>query len=201
MLRITFCLILIFFITLNGYSQSIEVCASCEVKTLTDAIAISKPHDKIIVQKGTYLESNILIDKPLHIIGKNNPIIDGEKKSYVLVVKSDSVTVSGLTVKNPGQSYTKDYAAVYISQSNNFTFENNTLENVFFGFLLEKSHHGTLSNNKVSSNAVDQSSSGNGIHLWNCSNITIKDNEVFDLRDGIYLEFVKESKVFKQSKS
>ncbi|MDY7396681.1 nitrous oxide reductase family maturation protein NosD [Aureibaculum sp. 2210JD6-5] len=179
----------------KGFGQAIEVCASCEVKTLTDAIAKSKPHGKVIVQKGTYLESDITIDKPLQIIGKDNPIIDGEKKSYVLIVKSDSVTVSGLTIKNPGQSYTKDYAAILISESNNFTFVNNTLENVFFGFLLEKSHHGIVSNNKVSSNAVDQSSSGNGIHLWNCSNITIDNNEVFDLRDGIYLEFVKESKV------
>ena len=176
------------------YAQ-LEVCTSCELKTLSEAIAKAKPHSTIVLKKGIYREHDILIDKPLKIIGENRPVLDGEKKGYILIIKSDSVSISGLTIKNPGQSYTKDYAAVYISRSNNFTFENNTLENVFFGFLLEKSHYGTVSNNKVSSNAVDQSSSGNGIHLWNCSNITIKDNEVFDLRDGIYLEFVKESKV------
>lgn len=185
----------IFFITLHSYSQTIEVCNSCEVKTLTEAIIKSKPHNTIIVQKGTYLENDILIDKPLQIIGKNNPIIDGEKKSYVLIVKADSVSISGFTIRNPGQSYTKDYAAVLISQSNNFIFENNILENVFFGFLLEKSHYGTIKNNKVSSNAIDQSSSGNGIHLWYCSNVLVEENEVFELRDGIYLEFVKESKI------
>lgn len=184
-----------FLFILNGYSQSIEVCSTCDVKTLTDAITKSKPHGKIIVQKGTYLESDITIDKPLQIIGKDNPIIDGEKKSYVFIVKADSVTVSGLTIRNPGQSYTKDYAAVLISQIDNFKFKDNTLENVFFGFLIEKSHHGKIIGNHISSNAVDQSSSGNGIHLWNCSNMRIEDNEVNDLRDGIYLEFTKESKV------
>lgn len=188
-------LIIILLFTLFSFSQTIKVCASCDVKTLSEAIQKSKPHGKIIVEKGTYLESDILIDKPLQIIGKNNPIIDGEKKSYILIVKSDSVYVSGFTIKNPGQSYTKDYAAVLISNCKNFTFENNVLENVFFGFLLEKSHYGILKNNKVSSNALDQSSSGNGIHLWYCSNITVVGNEVFELRDGIYLEFVKESKV------
>ena len=195
MIKTTSQLLFIFFIVFSGYSQTIEVCSSCEVKSLTDAIAKSNPHDKIIVQKGTYLESDVIIDKPLQIIGKDRPIIDGEKKGYILIVKSDSVTVSGLTFKNPGQSYTKDYAAILISKSNNFLFENNILENVFFGFLLEKSHYGIIANNKVSSNAVNQSSSGNGIHLWNCSNITVIGNEVFELRDGIYLEFVKESKV------
>ncbi len=184
-----------FFLIAKGYGQSIEVCSTCEVKTLSEAIALVKPHGTITIQKGIYNEHDIIIDKPLHIIGKDNPIIDGEKKSYVLILKSDSVSVSGLTVRNPGQSYTKDYAAIYISQSNNFKFDNNTLENVFFGFLIEKSHHGIIANNRVSSNAIDQSSSGNGIHLWNCSNITIIDNEVFNLRDGIYLEFVKESEI------
>ena len=53
------------------------------------------------------------------IIGKNNPVINGEKKSYIFIVKSDSVYVSGLTIINPGQSYTKDYAAVLISESKN----------------------------------------------------------------------------------
>lgn len=183
------------FIIAKGYTQSVEVCASCEVKTLAEAIARSNPHDDIIVQKGTYLESNIVIEKPLRIIGKGNPVIDGEKKGYILIIKSDSVSVSGLTIKNPGQSYTKDYAAVHTSGINHFTFENNTLENVFFGFLIEKSKNGTIQNNKVSSNAVDQASSGNGIHLWNCSNIIVTGNEVFELRDGIYLEFVKDSKV------
>ncbi|MET2985166.1 nitrous oxide reductase family maturation protein NosD [Aureibaculum conchae] len=195
MLRVTFQLLFFFCVISSGYSQSIEVCTTCEVKTLTEAIAKSKSHDKIIVQNGTYLESDIIIDKPLQIIGKNNPIVNGEKKGYVFIIKSDSVSITGLTVKNPGQSYTKDYAAIYISKSNNFLFENNTLENVFFGFLLEKSHHGKLIGNHVSSNAVDQSSSGNGIHLWNCSNMRIEDNEVNDLRDGIYLEFTKKSKV------
>jgi nitrous oxidase accessory protein len=184
-----------FFLIAQSFAQSIEVCSTCDVKTLSGAIAFAKPHDTIIIQKGIYKENDLTIDKPLHIVGKDNPIIDGEKKSYVFIVKSDSVSVSGLTVRNPGQSYTKDYAAILISESNNFKFENNILENVFFGFLLEKSHYGIIAKNKVSSNAVDQSSSGNGIHLWNCSNITVIGNEVFNLRDGIYLEFVKESEV------
>ena len=107
MLGRTLQLLFILFIISKGYSQSIEVCNSCEVKTLKEAIAKSNAHGEIIVNKGTYLEHDILIDKPLLIIGKNNPIIDGDKKGYVLIVKSDSVTVSGFTIRNPGQSYTK----------------------------------------------------------------------------------------------
>ncbi len=187
------------FLIVSGYSQSIEVCSDCEVKTLTDAISLAKPHSTITIQKGTYTEHDIIIDKPLRIIGIDNPTIDGNRKGYVLIIKSDSVSVSGLTVKNPGQSYTKDYAAIYISNSSEFTFENNVLENVFFGFLIEKSHFGKIINNKVSSDAVREASSGNGIHLWHCSDMLIEKNEVHNLRDGIYLEFVTKSKVIQNN--
>ena len=195
MLKLYFQFLFIGFIISKGYCQSIEVCNTCEVKTLTEAIVLAKPHSRITIQSGIYKEHDILIDKPLQIVGIENPIIDGEKKGYILIVKSDSVFVSGLTVKNPGQSYTKDYAAIYISKSNHFTIENSTLENVFFGFLIEKSHYGKIINNHVSSHAVREASSGNGIHLWHCSNMMIEKNEVTELRDGIYLEFVTKSKV------
>ena len=188
-------IIYIFFLLTKSYGQSIEVCTTCTIKTVSEAVSMAKPHDTIILNKGVYNEHDILIDKPLRIVGKNQPIIDGNKKGYVLIVKSDSVFVSGLTVKNPGQSYTKDYAAIYISRSKYFSFKDNTLENVFFGFLIEKSHHGSIINNHISSEAVKEASSGNGVHLWHCSNIRIEKNEVSKLRDGIYLEFVKESKI------
>jgi nitrous oxidase accessory protein len=183
------------FLITTGYGQSIEVCSGCKVKTLADAISMAKPHSTITIQKGTYTEHDVLIDKPLRIIGKENPVIDGNKEGYVLIVKSDSVHVSGLTLRNPGQSYTKDYAAIYISKSTNFSFENNILENVFFGFLIEKSHFGRISDNHVSSIAIREASSGNGIHLWHCSDMLIENNEVNNLRDGIYLEFVTKSEV------
>ena len=178
-----------------GFSQTIEVCKTCDITSITDAISKANKLEKIIIDGGVYNEHTIIIDKPLRIEGKNNPVIDGQKKGYILVIKSDSVSISGLTLKNVGQSYTKDYAAIHVSKSKYFTIENCTLTNVFFGLLVEKSHYGVIKNNNISSAAVYQAGSGNGIHLWHCSNIIIQDNKVHNLRDGIYLEFVTDSKV------
>ncbi len=185
----------IFFIISSGFSQTIDVCNTCKVHSVALAIAMAEPHSKIRIQKGIYKEHDIVVDKPLQITGNSRPVIDGEKKGYVFIIKADSVSVSGLIVKNPGQSYTKDYAAIYISNSAHFKFENNILENVFFGFLIEKSHFGAIINNRVSSHAVQEASSGNGIHLWQCSNMLIEKNETNNLRDGIYFEFVSESSI------
>ena len=50
-------------------AQTIEVCNTCAVSTLKEAISQAKDLDTIIVKKGTYKEHKILVDKPLTIIG------------------------------------------------------------------------------------------------------------------------------------
>ena len=178
------------------YAKQIEVCNSCNIKTIKEAILIAVDGDEIIIKSGIYKEHGvILINKSVKIRGEGNPIIDGENKETVFSVKADDFSIEGLTIINVGQSYTKDFAAILVSRSNNFSIKNNTLEKVFFGILVEKSHYGTIENNKVSSNAKDQASSGNGVHLWHCSNMKVQNNTLFGLRDGIYFEFVKNSTV------
>ncbi len=120
----------------------------------------------------------------------------GSLRKPFLRITADHVSLSGLEIINVGQSYTKDFAAIVVSESDDFVIENNIFKQVFFGILIEKSKEGIIQNNKVSSDAVSQSNSGNGIHLWHCSKMTIANNELSGLRDGIYFEFVKNSNVF-----
>lgn len=191
-------LLALLFCTLS-FSQTIEVCDTCPVNSIVEAISKANRGDTIVVQKGVYLESNILIDKPLTLIGKNKPLIDAGVKGYGLIIKADSVHIRGFSLTNIGKSYTEDYAGIYISRSHHFSIEENELEKVSFGILVEKSHHGSIKNNTVSSEAKEEASAGNGIHLWHCSNIRIEENELFHLRDGIYFEFVTESEVIKNN--
>ena len=138
---------------------------------------------------------NILIKKPLTILGNRKAIINGNKEGYIFVINADNVTIKGITLQNVGKSFTKDFAAIYVSRSKNFLLESLRLENVFFGILIEKSHFGVVKNNHISSEAINEASSGNGIHMWHSSNMLVENNDVHNLRDGIYFEFVKHSKV------
>jgi nitrous oxidase accessory protein len=187
----------IFFIFLvlsfNLHAKTIVVCSTCNIKTIQKGIDISNHGDTVFVKKGIYNEDSILMDKNIHLIGGNLPTIDAQNKGYALIIEASDFTLSGFKIKNIEQSYTKDYAAVRILNSKNFTIENNILENVFFGFMIEKSKWGLIKNNKISSHAVEEASSGNGIHMWHCSNMRIERNYVSNLRDGLYLEFVDNS--------
>ena len=171
------------------YAQTIEVCNSCELSSLKSAIAIAKDFDTIRVQKGTYKEHNIVVDKPLTIVGVSYPVIDGELKGGIITITSDNVTVDGLFIINVGTSYTEDYAAIRVKRSKNFVIKNLVLEKLFFGIYIEKSSYGRVFHNKIIGDAVAEYNSGNGIQLWHSNHIEIEYNYVEHVRDGIYLEF------------
>jgi nitrous oxidase accessory protein len=187
--------VFIVFISFFTNAQQLKVCDSCAIKTIKEAIEKASKHDTISIKKGIYFEYDILINKPLTLIGNRDVVIDGNKKGYILTIASDSVTVKGITLQNVGKSYTKDFAAIHISKSKHFTIEDTRLKTVFFGILVEKSHFGVIKNNHISSEAREEAGSGNGIHMWHSSNVIVENNEVHDLRDGIYFEFVTHSKV------
>lgn len=154
---------------------------------------MAKDGDTVLIKPGTYKEYDITVTKPIYIIGEGMPIIDGEMKGTVFSVKTNSFSIEGLNIINVGRSYTKDFAAILVVQSKDFIIKNNVLKNVYFGILIEKSSFGTVENNRISSDAVSESNSGNGIHLWHSKNITIKNNHVNQMRDGIYIEFGEHS--------
>lgn len=187
--------ILFFLVQLNLSAQSIRVCKDCEIKSLQAGIAQAQPGDTIRIEKGIYKEHEIVIDKPLTLIGKDFPVIDGEMIGEIIRVESDSVTIDGLFIKNVGTSYTSDFAAIRIKRSKHFLIQNVKLETLFFGIYLEKSDDGIIRNNYIKGNAKVEYQSGNGIHLWHCKNIQVLNNKIYNVRDGIYFEFVNNSLV------
>ena len=177
------------------YAKQLEVCASCEISTIKNAVQIAEDGDEIFIRKGIYKENDIEINKALTIYGEEGSVIDGQNLSGILHITSDNFVVKNLKLINVGVSYTKDYAAIKISRCKNFTIENIILDKIFFGILIEKSHYGKILNNKLSSIGKNEANSGNGIHIWHCSNMEVAGNEIFGMRDGIYFGFVSDSKV------
>ncbi|WP_282069180.1 nitrous oxide reductase family maturation protein NosD [Olleya namhaensis] len=182
-------ILLAIFMVNTAIAQTIEVCKTCPINNVKKAISQAKDFDTIIIKKGTYKEHAIVIDKPLTIIGKNYPVIDGESKGEIIIIKADNVTVDGLFIINVGTSYTEDYAAIRVRNSKNFVIQNLVLEKLFFGIYIEKSRDGKIYHNKIIGDAVKEYNSGNGIQLWYSKNIQIEHNYVEHVRDGIYLEF------------
>lgn len=184
--------LLIIIILFSGhylFAKTISICSSCKIKSIKEGIRIADEFDTLFIKKGTYKEFNILIDKPLTLLGENFPVIDGEDQGEIIRITSDNVTIDGLFIINVGTSYTSDYAAIRVVKSENFIIQNVVLEKLFFGIYLEKSNNGKVYHNKIIGDAVDEYNSGNGIQLWHSKNVEVDRNIVQGVRDGIYLEF------------
>ncbi len=183
------CLLLLLCLPLIAQGKTLEICGDCGVKSIKEAIAMADPQDTLIIHKGTYREFDIIIDKPLTLIGKGMPTIDGENRGGIISIVSDDVTLDGLHLIRVGSSYTTDHAAVRVIKSKNFKLLNLFLEEPFFAIYLERATDGLVANNRIMGDAVEEYNSGNGIQLWYCKNTVIRDNHVQGVRDGIYLEF------------
>lgn len=188
-------LLYLMILPLVALTSTSEVCDSCEYNSIQKAINDASPHDTILIHSGTYKEYDITIDRSLTLLGNKDVLIDAQIKGYGLIILADSVNIHGINITNVGRSYIKDYAAIYISKSKYFKITDTYLTKVFFGVLVEKSKNGVIADNVISSEAINEAGSGNGIHMWYSDSVTISNNELFNLRDGIYFEFVTHSSV------
>lgn len=189
-----FFLILFLLITIRLQAYTIRVCGSCKIKTIKEAVLLAKDGDTVLVKKGIYKETKINVDKSIYIIGEDYPTLDGQNKTEsIFAAKANNFVISGFVFKNVGLSYTKEIAAIFVSESTNFTLKNNVFDNVFYGFIIQSSNYGLIQNNKVTGKSLNETTSGNGIHVWKCKNLRIEQNIVKGMRDGIYLEFVNNS--------
>jgi nitrous oxidase accessory protein len=165
------------------------------ITSLRKAIEMAKANDTILLKKGIYKEGNIIINKPLRLIGIDNPVLDGENKYEILTVSGNVIMIKGIHFKNAGYSSMNDFASIKIIDAQNVVIENNIIEHSYFAIHMDNTKNAFISNNTITGTPKTEQSSGNGIHLWKCDKIVIEDNNIQGHRDGIYFEFVTNSTI------
>lgn len=194
-MKLPFSIFLLLIITYFTTAQNKTICkVGCDYSSIKSAVDSSKSGDSLFIKAGIYKEANIVIyKKSLYISGEEGTILDTDEKGHGFSVEATDITIKNMVIKNIQTSYTKEYAAILLFKSYDFVIENITVENAFFGFLIQKSKDGKIHNNTISGQGKSEADSGNAIHLWHCERIEITNNDVRHMRDGIYLEFGKNS--------
>jgi nitrous oxidase accessory protein len=182
-------------ISAKTYSHSITVAKNTPLCKIRNALDIAQPYDTIWVKSGTYTEENLQITKPLTLIGIGLPTLDGLLKDEIFSVKSSNVTIQGFRIINSGYSSMEDKAGIRVYGVNNIHILNNRLENTFFGIYLTNAVSCRIENNYLEAGKREEYYIGNGIHLWKCDSAIIKGNTAKHHRDGIYFEFVTNTKI------
>ncbi|MBR9997634.1 MAG: nitrous oxide reductase family maturation protein NosD, partial [Cyclobacteriaceae bacterium] len=186
---------LLFLWTTCGLAADTLTVGTGHIPSIQAALDMAAPHDFIMVIGDQIYPGNIRIEKPVHLIGSKDPVIDGNAQFTGIMVDSDSVEIDGFLIRNVGMSYTKDLAGIWLEEVSHCIVSNNKLKNTFFGIYLKKSGDCWISGNEMITRSDNEVNSGNGIHLWDCENVLVENNFIAGHRDGIYFEFVENSKV------
>lgn len=162
---------------------------------IENAIQQADSGDTVLLEPGVYPIHDLQISKPIILQGQQGTILDIEEQGYGLILRGSNITLKNFEIRNSGSGFMEDFAAILIEKSKEVRVENLTLTNNFFGIFIAESERVLVSNNNIFSNAKRQTTSGNGIHLWYSKNVEAHNNTITGHRDGIYLEFVEESKM------
>lgn len=179
----------------QAFCKQIFVCKECVIFQIDQAVLNAQPNDSIIVQEGIYETENILIDKSITLMGRDGAELQSKSGDEILTITAPNVIIEGLTFRGVTTSYLKERAAIRIVKQKGFRISNNYIKNCFFGIYLERAKSGIINDNAIFGNATTEAESGNGIHAWYCSDLSISNNRISGHRDGIYFEFVDKSNV------
>ena len=174
--------------------STITVSPSGPVRSLTAALAAARPGDRIVVQAGSYREPAIVVGITVAIVGEGRPVFLGGAHNTIRVL-ADGVEIRGLAFDGVTPSATEDRAAILLEGVRGCRILDNQIRGAYFGIYAMRSAGCTIAGNRLRGAPGRASTSGNGIHLWQSSEMTVRDNTVEGHRDGIYLEFTRAARV------
>jgi len=154
----------------------------------------ASPGDTIIIEPGEYFD-NLVINIPLTIIGTEFPLIRGNYKGHVILVKANGTKIDGLNISESGTRLLDDFACIRV-EADSVALYNNIITRPLHGIYVKGGNHTVLVNNKIEGRLdLISADRGNGIHLWNSKGNRLINNEIFNVRDGIYFSFASETDV------
>jgi nitrous oxidase accessory protein len=169
---------------------AIVVMSQLSANVLQNAIDGAPAGSILKLSAGVY-KGNIVINKPLSIIGQSKGvIIDGENKGIVITVQSSYVTLKNLTIINSGSRHEKLDGAISMAKSKmgkikQCEVSNCSIKNCLFGIDLQMVDNSIISNNHITSKKLALGLRGDGLRLWYSNNNIIKGNSLIKSRDMV----------------
>jgi nitrous oxidase accessory protein len=174
--------------------RTLVVAPGTALPSIAGALAVAADGDTIVIMPGDYREHELVVSRRITLRGEGWPVLHGGDHQ-ILTITADSVTITGLVLRDVSPSATEDRAAIKVREARGCRIENNTLLDNFFGIYLAKVTGCIVRGNRARGSGTTEVLSGNAIHSWSSSELVIEDNVVRGHRDGIYLEFTDRTTV------
>jgi nitrous oxidase accessory protein len=155
------------------------------LQTLIDA---ARPGDRIVIPAGTY-RGDLLVDKPLTLVGEGFPWLVGSGAGSVVRVRAPDVEISGVGIDGSGGGdLGRDSAGIHIAAPR-ARVRDCRIASALFGVYLREAHGASVERCVITGIAGRAPGEiGSGIHIWNTNGFTLTGNEIAGTRDGMYIQ-------------
>lgn len=149
------------------------------------------------LENKTY-QGNIVIHKPLTLVGQKHTVIKGDGTGNVISVKAPQVTLSHFTVEGSSmnRNSAEEYAAVKVYTNHN-VIEHIRVRDSFHGIYLSKAFHNTVRYCNIKGLGKGEiAAQGNGLHIWYAEDNLLSHNTIEGTRDGMFFDYANNNQSY-----
>ncbi len=178
--------------TANAETLSVGTSAA----TIQLTIDLSAEGDIVEVPAGTWA-GPVVITHPITLRGAPGTIIDGGGKGTTILVSAPGTVIEKLRIQASGSDLTglqPDSCVFLKPEAEGAIIQDNHLEDCSFGIWVHKTKTAKLLRNTIIGRSeLRPTDRGNGIQLFDASDLTVSDNTIRGARDGIYISATEDS--------
>jgi nitrous oxidase accessory protein len=151
-------------------------------------IDAARPGDTVVVEAGEY-HGDLVIDRPLRLVGRGRPRLVGSGGGSVVRVRADDVTVEGFDVDGRGGGdLARDSSGVHVA-ARRAAIRDCRVTNTVFGVYLREADGARVERCVIRGiPGREAGEKGSGIHAWNTTGFTVEGNDIAGVRDGLYVQ-------------
>ncbi|MEL3971719.1 NosD domain-containing protein [Rossellomorea oryzaecorticis] len=162
-------------------------------ESLQKKIDQAEPGSTVIIKSGIYNEP-ITISKPLVIKGEGRIIFSSQSdESFITVEHTSHVVINHLSVE--AEQDRNEMTAITVKDSSGIELSNIEITRFNQGVELFNVKDSTLDMLSIKGVRGHFSKKGNGISLFGTEGITVRDSEIDQVQDGLYIEEDEKSRV------
>ena len=142
----------------------------------------------VVVKAGDY-EGDLVLDRPLTLVGRGRPRLLGSGHGSVVRVRGAGVTIEGFDVDGRGGGdLGRDSSGIHVSAPR-VVIRDCRISNAIFGIYLREAPGAVVEHCRVRGiPGKDPGEKGSGLHVWNTQGFRLAENEILDVRDGFYVQ-------------
>ena len=162
--------------------------APADLSALQARIDAAAAGATVVVEAGDY-PGDVLIDRPLRLVGRGRPRLLGSGSGSVVRIRSRGVTLEGLDIDGRGQGdLGRDSSGVHVAAPG-AVVRDCRIRDAIFGVYLREADGTSVERCVIRGiRGRDPGEKGSGIHVWNTNGFRLEGNDIQDVRDGFYIQ-------------